>query len=110
MSISRGDIVLGILSGDFGKPRPVLIVQTNLLNETHPSVLVCPITSHLTSAQFLRMSLAPTQMNGLLKHSEIMIDKVSAIARTRLTQKIGTLDPHEMEQVERILKFLFQMV
>lgn len=106
MSVSRGDIFVGALSGDFGKPRPLLVIQTDMLNETHPSVLVCPITSHVTLLKTFRLALDPNADNGLQERSEIMIDKVSAIARSRLSQRIGTLSPAEMLQVEQILRFL----
>lgn len=109
MTISRGDIVLGALPGDFGKPRPVLVVQTDLLNETHATLLVCPITSHVASHKSFRMPVEPAADNGLLKRSEIMVDKVSALVQTRMSQKIGVLSPAEMRQVEHILKFLFQL-
>ncbi len=110
MIVSRGDVVLGALPGDFGKPRPVLIVQTDLLNETHATMLVCPITSHIGSHKSFRMLVEPATTNGLLKQSEVMVDKVSALAQTRITRKIGTLGSAEMRQVEQILKFLFQLV
>lgn len=109
MSLARGDIVLGVLSGDFGKPRPMLVVQTDLLNPTHASVLVCPISSHLTHIKSFRMTILPESSNGLEKTSEIMIDKVSAISRSKLAQKIGALTIAEMRQVEQVLKFLFQI-
>ncbi len=109
MTIARGDILLGALSGDFGKPRPLLVIQTDVLNETHPSLLVCPITTHITLLKTFRLAVDPNPDNGLLERSEIMVDKVSAIARARLGRKIGFLSPAEIVQVEQILRFMMQL-
>ena len=65
MNLLRGDIVLGVLAGDFGKPQPVLVVQNDLLNNNHSTILVCPITSYLTGAETLRLAIEPSAVKCL---------------------------------------------
>ena len=55
--MERGDIIICALSGDYGKPRPAVVIQSDLFNPTHASITVCPITSHLIEAPLFRLSL-----------------------------------------------------
>lgn len=71
--MKRGDIVLAVARGDYGKPRPAVIVQSDLFNGTHASLLVCLLTSDLINAPLFRLALAPTPANGLLEPSQIMV-------------------------------------
>lgn len=81
-----------------GKIRPVLIVQTNLLNSDHPSTIVCPITTNVQPAsEILRVHLK----KGIAKLKEdcdIMIDQIRAIDNKRLLKKVGTI-PEEFEDI-----------
>ena len=72
--MKRGDIVAVSLQGDYGKPRPALIVQSNLLTELE-SVVLCPITSDVRDAAF-RITVDPDNANGLRVLSQVMVDKV----------------------------------
>jgi mRNA interferase MazF len=107
MDLRRGDIVTVSLPGDYGKPRPAVIVQTDRLNSFHPSILVCPLTSELVDARDLRIDIEPSHQNGLRVASQAMVDKVTAVARERIGRRIGRLDETEMQRVEGILLFLF---
>jgi mRNA interferase MazF len=78
--IQRGDLVNVASQGDFGKPRPALVVQSNLLNELE-SVIVCPVSSELRTAAF-RVTLEPTPANGLKVVSQAMVDKITTLPRT----------------------------
>jgi mRNA interferase MazF len=73
-----------------GKVRPVLIVQTNFLNEiNHPSTIICPITTKLNNdSSILRIRIAKGNC-GLDQNSDIMIDQIRAIDNSRLVKKIG---------------------
>lgn len=51
--MERGDIVICVLSGDYGKQSPAVVIQSDLFNPTHSSITVCPMTSHLTEASFV---------------------------------------------------------
>jgi len=104
MEIARGDIVIAVLPGDYGKGRPGLIVQSDAFNPTHSSVVVCPITSHLIDAPLFRLLLKPTQENGLEVPSDIMIDKMMAIKRARIAKVIGHLSEARIQAVDRALR------
>jgi mRNA interferase MazF len=85
-----------------GKIRPVLIIQTNLLNSLpHLSTLVCPITTNTTkNASVLRVSLKKGVAN-LHQDCDIMIDQIRAIDNKRLFKKLGTLPAPFVEQVKK---------
>ena len=97
----RGDIVIGASDGDYGKPRPVLIIQADRMTDTD-SVLVCPITSHQSEAVY-RVPVDASNKTGLRAASEIMVDKLQAIRRDRLRKVVGRIDSSALDRVERIL-------
>ena len=100
--MKRGDIVAVSLSGDYGKPRPALIIQSNLF-DAHPSVTVLPITSELRDAPLFRILIEPNEENGLLKRSQVMVDKVHTVKREKLMEKFGVLEDTLMLAVNRSL-------
>jgi len=79
-----------------GKTRPVLIVQTNLLNRVlHPSSIICPLTTNIKlKSEILRLHIG-SEVSGLKEKSDVMIDQIRAIDNQRLTRKIGLL-PEEL--------------
>jgi mRNA interferase MazF len=87
-----------------GKPRPALIVQSDLFNPTHQSITVCPITSDCVDAPLFRVPLPPGQRTGLRSVSQIMVDKVVTIPRTAITAEIGGCDNAELEATEDALR------
>lgn len=97
----RGDLVTVSLSGDYGKPRPALVIQSDLLGELE-SVVLCPITSDLRNALF-RVTVEPTPGNGLYSLSQVMTDKISTLPRAKLGAVFGRLDEDRMKAVERAL-------
>ena len=105
--MKRGDLILCALSGDYGKPRPALIVQSDLFNPTHSSVSICPLTSDLKDGPAIRLSVYPSSTNGLEKESQIMIDKVTAARRERIGRRIGSITVEELARVDRALKIWF---
>lgn len=84
-----------------GKNRPVLTIQTNLLNNiSHPSTIICPITTNVKkNTEILRVHLKKGTA-GLSQDCDIMIDQIRAIDNNRLTKKIGTLPPEIIEKVK----------
>lgn len=98
----RGSLVTIAMQGDFGKPRPALVIQADQFSE-HPSVTVLPVTSALASAPLLRVTIEPKPDNGLQKRSQVMVDKVLTVKREKLGPVIGRIDMAEMVQVERCL-------
>lgn len=98
----RGDLVTIALQGDFGKPRPALVVQADVFAE-HPSVTVLPVTSALVAAPLLRITLQPSAANGLLKPSQVMVDKALTVKRDKLGPAFGHIEADTMVEVERCL-------
>ncbi len=104
MEVSRSDIIIAVLPGDYGKGRPALVVQSDAFNPSHASVVVCPITSHLVDAPLFRIALRPSAGTGLRASSQIMVDKISAIKRERISQVIGRADNALMRRVNGALR------
>lgn len=98
----RGDFVSIAVQGDFGKPRPALVIQADQFN-MHASVTVLPVTSTLVAAPLLRINVLPTIENGLQKPSQVMIDKAITIKRDKIGQTIGRIDSNTLVEVERCL-------
>ena len=80
---TRGTVVVVALQGDYGKPRPALVVQSDLFSAL-PSVTILPITSELRDAPLYRISISPTPETGLQKPSQIMVDKPQTIHREKI--------------------------
>ncbi len=102
--MQRGDIVVCVLSGDYGKPRPAVVLQSNLFNSTHASITLCPITTHLIEAPLFRILLSPTPLNGLKGPSQIMVDKIASLSRDKIRQKIGHLTFDQQNQLNHAMK------
>jgi len=96
----RGDVVAAIVPGDFGKPRPVVIVQANAFLEHHASVTVCPLTTHLLGLRLFRVAVAPDERNGLNELSEVMVDKLSSLRRERIGPSIGRLSVFDLKAID----------
>ena len=98
----RGDLVTVALQGDPGKPRPALVIQSDLF-DAHPSATVLPVTSELREAPLFRISVNPNELNGLSKPSQVMVDKPQSIPREKIGAVIGRLDDETMLAVNRAL-------
>lgn len=98
----RGDFVTVAMQGEFGKPRPALIIQADLFHE-HATVTVLPVTSTLIAAPLLRTTVQPSIANGLRKPSQVMVDKAMTVKRDKLGQAFGRIDAESMVEVERCL-------
>ncbi|HKL50512.1 MAG TPA: type II toxin-antitoxin system PemK/MazF family toxin [Wenzhouxiangellaceae bacterium] len=98
----RGDLVVVSLKDDYGKPRPALIVQSDLFDE-HPSVTLMPVTSELRDTPLFRFRVEPDGSNGLAKPSQVMIDKIQTVPRDHLGQPIGRLEDSKMTEVNRLM-------
>ena len=102
MEVKRGDLVTVTLQGAYGKPRPGLVIQSNLFAE-HPSITFLPLTSELVDAPLIRIRVEPSAENGLQKPSQIMVDKTSTLPRTKMSQPLGHIDDETMLAVTRAL-------
>jgi mRNA interferase MazF len=102
----RGDVVLAATSGDYGKPRPAVIVQTDAFPQTHTSIVICQMTSEIVDAPDFRVTVDPTERNGLRVRSQIMADKPVTVRRSRIGTLIGHLDGAEMARLNVALAFV----
>ncbi|MCM2254940.1 MAG: type II toxin-antitoxin system PemK/MazF family toxin [Vicinamibacteria bacterium] len=82
-----------------GKPRPAVVIQSDLFNPTHASVTICPITSDCVDAPLFRLSLPPGSRTGLKHASQVMVDKVVSVPRAAVGDQIGACSPDEMDAV-----------
>ena len=100
--MKRGDLVTIALQGDYGKPRPALVVQSDLFSE-HPSVTILPVTSDLRKAPLFRIDVEPTTVTNLEKRSQVMVDKVQTVPREKVGAAFGRLDDAAMLTINRAL-------
>ncbi len=106
----RGDFVTVAMQRDFGKPRPALVVQSDLYAELD-SVVVVPVTTDLRSdATLFRLDVGPTLENGLQRPSQLMVDKVSAVIKGRIRSTIGRADEPTMALVATALAEFLALV
>ena len=100
----RGDIVTVIAPGDFGKPRPAVIIQGDSLNLANPSsTIVALITSTLQDAPLLRLTLEPSPENGLNKVSQIQTNRIVTIKTERIGATFGRLNDSQLVELNRLL-------
>jgi len=102
----RGDVVTLAAAGDYGKPRPAVVVQTDALPLGHASVVVCQMTSDGDDAPDFRVLVEPTPRNGLRTRSHVMADKPVTIRRSRVGRKIGHLDDSDIARLNVALAFV----
>lgn len=113
MKFKQFEICLADLNPKFGtesgKTRPVLIVQTNLLNKIHPSTIVCPITTNIRNGvSILRVDLKKGE-GGMKKASSIMIDQIRAIDNKRFVKKTGMLPKKLQDQVVKNIAIILDI-
>jgi mRNA interferase MazF len=102
----RGDVISVALAGDYGKPRPAVIVQSDAFGDNHPSIIVCQMTSRLIDAADFRVTIEPNAENGLRTRSQIMADKPVTVRRPRIGQQIGRLASDDMARLSVALAFV----
>ncbi len=89
-----------------GKVRPVVVIQTDLLNGLHPSTVICPVTTKVQpKARFLRVHLAVGE-SGLKEKSDIMVDQIRAIDNRRLIKHLGKISRKSLVKLTENLKVL----
>lgn len=101
--MKRDDVVTIAVPGDYGKPRPALVAQTDLFNETHVSITLLPLTSSIVDAPLFRLTVDPTRQNGLTRVSQVMVDKPITVPREKIGKVIGNLGDDAMIRVTRAL-------
>jgi mRNA interferase MazF len=98
--MQRGDLVAVAIQGDFGKPRPALVIQSPLF-ANHTSVTVLLTTSTLVDAPLMRVTVQASAINGLAKTVQIMIDKAMTFKCEKIGPVLGRVNADELTQVER---------
>jgi mRNA interferase MazF len=98
--LKRGDVVTIAGGGSYaGKPRPAVVVQSDLYNETHASTTVVPVTTTIVDAPLFRVDLTVGR-SGLRRASQAMVDKITSVPRERIGSTIGSLSAAEMERID----------
>lgn len=100
--MKRGDLVTVALPGDYGKPRPALVIQSDLFDE-HRSVTIMPFSREFRDTPLFRLTVEPTPANGLQKASQIMIDNMQTVPREKVGEVFGRLGDDTMVAVNRAL-------
>jgi len=111
MKIKQFDIWLADLNPkkgtEPGKIRPVVIVQTDLLNETHLSTIICPITTNvIPEAELLRVHLKKSQLDKL---SDILVDQIRSIDNKRLIKKVGKLTDSQIIKLKENIRVILDL-
>ena len=101
--MKRGDLVTVALQGEHGKPRPALVIQSDLFAQLTSTVTVALLTSTPVNAPLLRVPIEPSQANGLRHRSYVMIDQIFSARTRRLGDVFGRLDDVDMLAVNRAL-------
>ena len=104
--MKRGDVVIVAAAGDYGKPRPAVIVQTDAFPETHSSVVICQMTSDVADAPDFRVTIEPNDKNGLRVRSQVMADKPVTGRRERVGQIVGRLTEADIRRLNIALAFV----
>ena len=107
--MKRGDFITIAMQGDFGKPRPALVVQSDQFGE-HATVTVLLVSGSLVDAPLLRVTVQPDESNGLQKPSQVMIDKAMTVKRDKLGDVFGTANDEAMLKVGRCLTVFLGIV
>ena len=111
MKINQFDIWLADLNPskgtEPGKTRPVVVIQTDLLNETHPSTIICPITTNVQKdIDILRVHLKKTQLD---KWSDILVDQIRAIDNKRFITKLGQLTNDQKVKLKNNIRIILDL-
>ena len=113
MKIKQYEIWIADLNPRFGtetgKTRPVVIIQTDLLNKFHPSTIICPITTNVKlGTDILRVHLTKN-LAKLNQDYDIMIDQIRAIDNKRLVKKIGNLNQEKIDIIKTNLSIMLDL-
>lgn len=100
--MKRGDLVTIAMAGDFGKPRPALIIQADQFGETG-TLTVLLVSGTLVDAPLIRTTIEASQANGLHTRSQVMVDKAMSVKRDKIGLRIGQLESVQMSAVTRAL-------
>lgn len=101
--MKRGNVVTVAMQGDFGKPRPALVLQSDVFSDIHATVTVALISSEIVQAPIFRLDIEPNETNGLSRPSQVQVDKIMSIRSEKIGSVIGELNDVMMVRVNRAL-------
>jgi mRNA interferase MazF len=107
--LARGTVVIVSVPGEFGKPRPAVVVQNSRLTPVMESVVIALVTTSAKGGRHVRIRVEPTEPNGLRATSRIMVDKLFAIHKHRIKQVVGMVDQGTMLQVDEALRTILAL-
>ena len=107
--IQRGHLVLVALQGDYGKPRPALVVQAGIGADL-PSIVLCPLATTMRPETQFRLTIEASPGTGLRVRSQIMIEKIVAIPRSKVRGPIGAINEERLAEATRALAILLGIV
>jgi mRNA interferase MazF len=102
--LQRGDVLKVVIPGEYGKPRPAVIIQTRMLHDI-PSIIVVPCTSELLDDCIYRPDVPQNEETGLLLPSQAMADKIVAVSKRRVREVIGRVSTETLEKLEQAVQF-----
>ena len=109
LTLLRGDIVTAVPHGEYGKPRPCVIVQSNKA-KTSDSITLCPMTGYIRDdVPLFRLTIAPEAGNGLQKPSQIAIDKLMTLPISRIGKRVGSLSDEQMLEITQALAIFLEI-
>ena len=101
--MKRGDIWTVAGGPDYaGKPRPALVIQDDVFGATG-SITIVPFTTHLLDAPLMRLSVSLTERNGPRAASQVMVDKITTVSKTKLQRLVGQLSDEDLVRVNRAI-------
>jgi mRNA interferase MazF len=105
--VKRGEVWTVSGGADYaGKPRPAVILQDDVFDSTS-SITICLFTTHVVDAPLLRLPIDPSDRNGLRTTSQLMIDKITTVSKTKLEKRTGRLSDEDVVRLNRaVLVFL----
>ena len=104
--MKRGEVAIVAAAGDYGMPRPAVIVQTVAFPESPQSVVICQMSSDIVEAPDFRVTIEPNSENGLRVRSQIMTDKPVTVRRARIGQLVGRLTDADIGRLNVALAFV----
>lgn len=100
----RGDIVTVVAPGAYGKPRPAVVIQGDILNQANPrSTIVVLMTSAIVDAPLLRLTVRPAPNNGLKTTSQVQANRILTLPTEKIGKRIGRLTDAEITALNRLL-------
>jgi mRNA interferase MazF len=106
----RGELAIVSAQGDYGKPRPALIIQSGSLLDQMESITVCFLTTEIVPTKNFRVTLEPDGTNGLRERSQVQIEKIMTFPRAKVRGPIGHLTAAQMRDVDRFLMIFLDLL